>query len=73
MKKIFKFYCGHELILLPLDQVLKIRFVPAGEYDVNEEMHIITADTNGSESCYTFQYDYTNPNKTRVVKLRNIA
>ena len=34
MKKIFKFHCGEELILLPLDQVLKISFTPAGEYDL---------------------------------------
>jgi len=63
MKKVFKFHCGEELILLPLDQVLKISFIPAGEYDMYGVMNIITADTKDSESCYIFEYEEENKNK----------
>ena len=57
MNKLFKFYCGDILVLLPLHQVIKIEFVKGDkEWEEDNSMFIYFNTNDGEYLNYRFFY-----------------
>lgn len=58
MNKLFKFYCNDDLVLLPLNQVIKIEFKKgADEFDEYNSMILNYQSLNEEFMSYVFSYD----------------
>lgn len=67
MNKLFKFHCNDILVLLPLNQVIKIEFVKGDkEYDEYNSM-LIFFNTNDGE-CMNYSFSYDEKNEQTIVK-----
>lgn len=67
MNKLFKFYCGDILVLLPLHQVIKIEFVKGDKEWEQDNSMLIYFNTNDGE-CLNYNFYYAEKDEQIIVK-----
>lgn len=66
MNKLFKFYCGETLVLLPLSKVIKIEFVKGDkEYFEDDSLVLFFQPLESQARSYVF--NYSEENKQKIV------